>query len=1079
MENPKENKRKGGILKKVFIGFGILFLLLIIALVAIPYFFKDELIELAKKEINKNLDAEVNFSDVKLSVFKDFPKLSFGMQDFTVDGKGTFEDVQLMSAKSIDLSLDIMSVVNYGDGNPVAIHTVGLTEPNIHVLVLSDGQANYDIAKSSDEAAKEDEATSTETTDFKLDLQEYYIRNANIVYDDRLGGTYVKLKNFTHEGSGDFTADIYDIITSTQIEEFTARSGGVTYLSKADLNADITVNANMNESKYTLKENELSLNALKLDLDGWVQTQGDDVNLDMKFNAPSTNFKHLLSMIPGAYTKDFEGVDANGNFKFNGAAKGTLNEKDLPAFNLDLEVADGSFQYPDLPLGMKDINTQIKVNSTSSNLDLMTIDIPKFHTLLGQNPFDVQLKLRTPMSDPDVDAQMNGKINLDELSQAFPMEGVKNLSGIITSDIAVKTKMSYVDNEEYDKVDMKGHLLVEGMDYKAEDMPDVLIQLADMHFTPQNVKLEAFNAKMGRSDIQANGTLDNILAYFSPTTTMKGQLNVTSNVLDLNEWMSDEESNVPATTPTTSPEGDVQTKDVEVFEAFSFGLDADLKKIVYEDYELNNVVVNGAMTPQELNVNQLSTQIGKSDIDVNGKLTNLFPFVFDNEALGGDIYIKSNYLDANELLGYDDEASSSAEARTTGEEEPATAEEGVVLVPDNMNVMLHTDIKKVIFTNLELNDMKGGLRVANEAVSLEDVSTKILGGKIDLSGMYSTKDKSNPIYELAYNIDKFDFQKSFNTFNTFKQAAPIAEYIKGIFNSDLTLKGSLGKDMMPDLNTLTAQGSLVTIDALIQNFVPVKGIADKLNVKYLNDDIKLKNTINKFNIKDGKVFIEEFPFEHKGIKMKVGGAHGFNQEIDYLMKLEIPRELIGQGKVAGLAESGLGFLNGFANKAGFDLNNINLGDKVFITLNLTGAMKKPNIKVVKVSMSEDNSSTPASTVTDAIKDVAEDKIDEVKDQAEDKANEVIDQVEDKVDEVVDQVKDQVEDKVDDVVEGVKDQVSDQIGDAIGGQTDSIKSQVDDKLDDILDGKGDDIKDKVEDGIKNWNPFGKKKKKKDE
>ena len=1062
----KEKSKFGKIIKIGLITFGVFFLLLIAAAVAIPYFFRDELLELTKKEINKNINAEVNFSDVGLSVWKNFPDITFTLNDLEVTGIDQFKGINLASIGKLDLSMDIMSVIQKEEGKPIAIHSIGLVKPDINILVLRDGSANYDIVKTAEETAE-----TTEATEFQLALSEYFIEDGNFVYDDRQGGSYLKIDGLDHQGKGDFTESIYDILTTTKMNGLTVSSGGMSYLKNAKVNGNITVNADMNSSTFTLKDNSIDINALRLNVDGFVQTKGDDVNMDVNFNAPSTKFKDLLSLIPGAYTKEFQDVTTDGTFKLKGNAKGTYNETVLPSFNLDLDIADGSFQYPDLPMGMKDINTNIKIVSNSSDLDQMAIDITKLHLLLGKNPFDAQLKLRTPLSDPDVDAIIDGIIDLEDISKAFPIEGVESLKGKITSDIAIKTKMSYIDNEEYEKVDMKGKLKLENMDYASADMPHVLINLAQMDFTPQNVKLNEFDAKIGKSDIKASGTLDNILAYFSPGKTVKGKLKLRSNYFDANEWLTEEEASTTAPTPTGET--------TEVFDQFDFELDAEMKKISYEEDELLNTVAKGSFTPQKIELKQLSTQIGKSDIKINGELTNIFGFLFDNEIIGGNINLNSNLLDLNELLGYEETPAPATNAKQAA---PAVDPEanGIILVPDYLDITLNTDIKEVLYTNLDLKNMKGKVNVKNEKVSLTDVDVDLLGGRMKLTGGYDTKDKAKPTFAFGYDISKFDFQKSFNTFNTFQSAAPIGQYVKGLFNTTLNLSGVMGKDMMPDMNTLSADGDFFTIDALVQNFIPMKEISNKLNIKYLNDDIRLTNTMNKFKVRDGRVLLEEFPFEYKQIKMRMGGSHGFDQSIDYVMSLDVPLELIDKGKVAGYAESGRDFLNGFAGKAGINLDKLKIGDMVQIDLQLTGPMNKPNVKILKVKMSDSEGNSTKDALIDGIKDIVDDKIQEGKDLATEKANELIDQANVKAEEALDQVKDVAEDKVKDVTEQVKEEVGTKVEEAVGEQvkdaTEKVEEAVGDKVEDALEGKADGVKDQVKDGIGKWNPFGKKKKK---
>src|SRR5690348_4046085 len=64
--------------------------ILLIAAIVTPLIFKDEIIAKVKTEINKNVKAKVDFSDVDLSLLRHFPKLSVALEDLSVTGKGEF-----------------------------------------------------------------------------------------------------------------------------------------------------------------------------------------------------------------------------------------------------------------------------------------------------------------------------------------------------------------------------------------------------------------------------------------------------------------------------------------------------------------------------------------------------------------------------------------------------------------------------------------------------------------------------------------------------------------------------------------------------------------------------------------------------------------------------------------------------------------------------------------------------------------------------------------------------------------------------------------------------------------------------
>ncbi|MCB0635905.1 MAG: AsmA family protein, partial [Lewinella sp.] len=300
------------VFKRIALILFIFLVLLIGILVAIPFLFKDRIIEIAKTEINNNVRAEVDFADVNLSFFRSFPDLSLGLEDFSVVGVDEFAGIPLASGKEAGFTVDVMSLIN-SDG-PVNIKSVSLVEPRLNIQVLPDGTANYDIAIASDEPVEAD-TTTTDLTGLEIALRRYSIEGAQLVYNDQSLDMYVAAENFNHSGVGNFTLDIYDLDTETSIDALTVRYDGITYLDAAQLALDAIFNINMPESKYTLRDNALTVNALHLAADGFVQLLEEDINMDLTFSTPDSDFRALWSLIPNAYTADYASVDIQGDFQ--------------------------------------------------------------------------------------------------------------------------------------------------------------------------------------------------------------------------------------------------------------------------------------------------------------------------------------------------------------------------------------------------------------------------------------------------------------------------------------------------------------------------------------------------------------------------------------------------------------------------------------------------------------------------------------------------------------------------------------------------------------------------------------------
>ncbi|MBK7408125.1 MAG: AsmA family protein [Saprospirales bacterium] len=295
------------VIKRSFLAIFILLVLFIASLVAIPYLFKDELLLTIRQEVNANLNAEVDFSDASLSLFQSFPNLTISLSDLKVSGVDSFEGVDLLDAEAFEVTVDIMSVIK---NLPIQIQSIGLQKPKVHVMVLKGGAANYDITKPSETVAAE---TDTSSTSFTIKLKRFTITDGEVIYDDRDGDMYAEILGLNHESKGELTLDVYDLATQTTMESLTYEMGGISYLTKAKIDLDAGFLIDMAQSKYTLKENNLLINALQLKADGFVaMPDGDNIDMDLSFQAPGGDFREFFSLIPNAYIEGYENVDIKG-----------------------------------------------------------------------------------------------------------------------------------------------------------------------------------------------------------------------------------------------------------------------------------------------------------------------------------------------------------------------------------------------------------------------------------------------------------------------------------------------------------------------------------------------------------------------------------------------------------------------------------------------------------------------------------------------------------------------------------------------------------------------------------------------
>ena len=615
-----EPKKKKSLIKRIFKWTGITFLVLLIAVIAAPFLFKDKLIQLVKDEANKSLNAKVDFGQFDLTLISSFPDFRFKIQNVSVINVEPFAGDTLAYIKQLSFDLNLKSVLS---GDKYQINSLIVDEPHINATVNNEGKASWDIAKASTDTVQTATPADTAASKFALKLNTLEINHAKITYNDIQGNTYANLHDMNYKMSGDFTQDIFTLSNLLEIAETSVSYGGVDYLKKAKMRFKADLDMDMPKMKFTFKENEFDLNELGLSFDGFVAMPTDDINMDIKFAAKQTEFKSILSLIPSVYSKDFASVKTEGKLKLDGMANGTMHsEKDstkntYPSFAINLGIEKAMFKYPSLPKSVNDINIDVHVENKKNYLDATTIDVNKFHLNMAGNPIDMWAHVKTPISDPDLSAQIKAIIDLNSVKDFVPLEKGDNMSGIVKADVKAAGRMSSLDKKEYDKFAMSGSLEINKMNYKTTTLPyDVLLNVMKLNFTNQFVELAAFDAMLGKSDIKANGKIDNFLQYIFKDSLIAGTFNLNSNLLDITELMSSSSTSTVAAAPAAADTAAMSV--VEVPGNLDFDLNANLGKVLYDNLVLENMVGNIQVKKRKVDMTNLKMNLLGGGLVMNG-----------------------------------------------------------------------------------------------------------------------------------------------------------------------------------------------------------------------------------------------------------------------------------------------------------------------------------------------------------------------------------------------------------------------------------------------------------------------------
>ncbi|OEK09153.1 hypothetical protein A8C32_10495 [Flavivirga aquatica] len=618
-------------MKKVFKIIGITLLIIIALLIAIPFIFQGQIKDMVKRVINENLNAKVEFSDVNLSFLQSFPQAHVNVNDLVITNFDPFKDETFASIKNISFTMSITELLKTASEDPIVINSIYVNEALLTLKTDKFGNANYDISKETENTPVE---TESESAAFSLNIKDYKITNSALTYIDETSKTIAHITELNHEGNAIVSTETSELDTKTRANiSFSLDS--TNYLSNNPVKLDALINLDLKNSKYTFKDNKAVINQLPLEFHGYVKLLEDAQEIDITFENPGSTFKDFLALIPEAYSKNIDGVETSGGFKIKGIAKGLISENTIPKLNISFTSNNAAFKYPDLPKRVESIVINTSIKNTTGNVDDTYIDINTLNFKIDEDVFKSSTSLKNITKNMLVNANIDGALNLANITKAYPLELENTLTGIFKAKLNTAFDMNALETNAYERIKNNGSASISDFVFSSEDIVNPIhISEANMTFSPEKVSLSNFKAKTGDSDLNANGSIKNLLGFLLSDNTLQGNFNVNSNLFKVSDFMTEDEA-APTDNKTTS---DDESLKIPAF--LDCTINADAKTVVYDNLNLKNVKGALLIKDQQATLKNMTSNIFDGAMSINGNVStkNETPtFGFDLGANGFDI----------------------------------------------------------------------------------------------------------------------------------------------------------------------------------------------------------------------------------------------------------------------------------------------------------------------------------------------------------------------------------------------------------------------------------------------------------
>jgi hypothetical protein len=789
----------------------VIVVLLLLAMFSIPFLFKGKIEETAKEQANQNLEAVLEFSDIKLSMFKNFPNLSVEINNIIITGKGVFAQDTIAHIKSMGAGVNLASLIS---GGPIKTNAIYIKGAEFNAIINEDEQVNWDIFKVSTEA---EATTTTEDSDSSMPeiiFEKIFFHDINISYKDLVEKTTFIVEDINIDISGNFSEKNTNIDFSLSTPNTNLKYGGINYLKNTELLFKAIIGADLSEYKFTFKENKLKVNDLEMNLEGICDVNDKDIVVDLKLNSKDNDFKSILSLIPGEFQKDIKDIQTSGSLSLSASAKGSYKENHYPAFNANLKIANAKVKYPDLPESVNNINVNVDVSNPGGDPDNTVTNVSKLHFDIAKNPFDFKMLVKTPISDPALDGSIKGIIDFAKLKNAIPMEEI-SIAGRVNANVLFKGNMSYINKGEYEKFTSKGNISLKNFKFNSKDMPKAFeVKNSLLTFSSRQISLKKFNANMGKSDFSLRGTIRNFFPYIFKNKTLYGNFYLNSNKLDINELMTE------STTTSTDTTEDSALSVIEIPKNLNISLNSNIKSILYDKLIISNTTGKVEINKSKANLKNLKMYMLKGDVKMNGvydassKKNPAMNIAFDvnnfdiRSAWQSFSIIKKTIpmaMNAAGKISLDFNLTSRLNSKM--EIIPSTMNgggrlnsQGIIINENKMLDQLALLAKDNSLRRVSISQLNIDFLIKNGNIQVKPFKTKIAGYPATIFGNQDVKGNIN--YTIAGKVDKKVLgSKMLSTFNRLPGFKNI-----NTLDVDVHIGGTLDKPTVkPDLNKVRKQ----------------------------------------------------------------------------------------------------------------------------------------------------------------------------------------------------------------------------------------------------------------------------------
>ena len=465
----------------------------IILLIVLSLLFGENIQKSLLNNINENLHSEIHVENMDISLIENFPSATLKLMEVYIQEAEGFQMDTLIYAKEIYTEVRLLDIIR----KKFEVQRIVILNGLIKLKYNDLKNKNFNIFKKKEGGNK-------------LNVRKVILLNSNVSYTNNINNTIIEL--FPEKLLLRIQQDNYtnlEIDGKLLSEQLTIYNKNYADKKKIHLTGEIS----FKKDSLFIRKSELNIEDVIMSITGGIYHKNIT---DLYIGCQNQSFKSIMENTPNHLIHIYNVFTADGLFSCEGNITGLITRRINPAFKMNWQLREGSFDLKNNPFTLRNIYMNGKINNgDSKNFEDTEIEATEFNAKTGNGTIKGFFNIRN-LNSYFLQTELESIWDLAEINYFSENSPFFNLNGKLQANTYYNGRLSFNNNFKThfrnSKHKTKATLTNVTFMYKNSSLP----------FTLDNVKCEIDDNKIiiseskctiADSDLEFDGKVTDFIGY--------------------------------------------------------------------------------------------------------------------------------------------------------------------------------------------------------------------------------------------------------------------------------------------------------------------------------------------------------------------------------------------------------------------------------------------------------------------------------------------------------------------------------------------------------------------------------------